>query len=850
MDRETAENVLNDIKASAEERMRSQLEPKARAYGKSIDEMIDEQKMDNMIARKNAYKRLLERAETDQVIKGFKDSARKSASLGVLGRVGGVQSDVEGGRLSAAAVIKGEVGKAVGYFESNLAKIKNGKKYFVSKAYDEKIFRETQIPGSERDESIREIGALIRRMFSHMRKQINFAGGNIRELDGFVAKQYHDTHKMLSPTGNAYKDYLLRIKLKRTLKKGEDLGKKLRGIAYQRWRDFVRPLIDDSKTFKGMDDAQKEKFLSGFYRGVIEGHVTRPFVVDSETEKAFRVPSPGNYAKRLGAKRLMHFKKDGKSAYQYIKEYGDGSYTQAVTRTVKKMAHDYGIISSMTDNPMAWFHNMVRRVKDTYHEEALERSFQHNLDRARITLGHLLNEYARPQKSIGGKMLSGLMALKSMAALGLIVPRSFNDVAILGSKLSEYGDGYFSTYKNFLQTILPGSIKTENRSIAEAIGAMAHTIMADTHGRAHATDTPIEKISKLNQIFYKANLLNSWDNTLRSAGAGALARGLGRMKAKAFDDLPVAVRRNIANYGIKARDWDLIRAHAVKMPTLNHVITPDVIDNVPRSTLEKTLGKKFNSDEDAQTYLRQLNLKLSTLFHNEIDDMQIQPSVATRAAILGANPSDSGQAMALRAFAMFKMFSIEMTKRTLGRMIYGHGYSGFLNMIKNGRGSRMQLVNFIIQNAALAYIGSVAASLASGKTPKPLNRPETWTDLLLNSGGLGMYGSVIGGDYSSYGQSALTAIGGPVGGIIDDVAKLVSQTREDVVQRKSFSNVGKGAVRFLQGLTPGRNLPIVKMPLDYMFAHLLKENQQPGYWLRMQRKLKKDTGQSYIWPPS
>jgi len=50
--------------------------------------------------------------------------------------------------------------------------------------------------------------------------------------------------------------------------------------------------------------------------------------------------------------------------------------------------------------------------------------------------------------------------------------------------------------------------------------------------------------------------------------------------------------------------------------------------------------------------------------------------------------------------------------------------------------------------------------------------------------------------------------------------------------------------------TPYMNLFYGKLAVDYLFAYELTEFVNPGYFKRMERRMKKDTDQEFYFPPS
>lgn len=877
MPKDRAEELLNEIKDRAERRARKNLEPRARAFNTSIDELINEKKMEHTEARRRKLLDQPKVAEMKNVIDRFKVGSRKSAGLGLMANIGGVQGDVEGARLSADAVRKSAIAKSGSFLLTRLARDKDAISVFNNKANDELIFREVTQPGSVENPTIRHIAKSIKDTYEDMRKLLNSEGADIGSIEDYAGKQIHDADRLASYTGNFYKDRLLKLKMLKELKEGENLSDKLREAAFQRWYQFIMPLIDDS-TFDDVDDT--ESFMRSVFNNIVNGHYGRAYRVDPETEREFIVPRPSNYAKKISQERVIKFKNDGKSGYVYMKEYGPGSYRNTVQLTLHKMGSDLGILEKLGTNPRATFFQLVNHLRENYADEAgkFGKNLQKHVDTAKLQLEYLLGQYGHSPTTFLGKMLSGISSLTMLASLPAVTLVSIPDLAIRASKMTEYGDSYWNTYANFLKDMF-GKQKEQNKAIADITNVYAHSVLSDFYSRAFAVDTPLKSISKFQQMFFKWNLLTRWDNAQRVGGAASIARALGRSKKLAFEELPESVQRNLRNYGITNDEWDLVRKIDIDVPIMKDLITPDLADVVPRETVRGLLQDQLNKkaeqelqerimqdertgveanrriyrrqvqDADIDNYVRNLRTKWSTFFQNEVDDLQIQPGVATTAALLGGDNTQSAGSMLRKMFAMFKYFGVESTKRTWGRMIYGHGHSGIFDMIMNGKGSRMQLLNFMVHSMVLAYIGKSAEALAFGKTPPDMTKAKNWADIFLSSGALGMYGSMLGGDYSSYGQTFTNALLGPVGSFANQIAKIISLSRQDLVNGNDFTNVQHATYNLIRRNTPIINFPFVRIALDYLFAKEYMEVHNPGYMYNMNQKLKKETGQHYLWIP-
>ncbi len=848
MKKKEIDEYLDKLSDLIDEKRQIRLEPKARAYKRSVEDLIEQEREKSKLARKRHYLRVLKLKEAQKVIDGFATTGRKDAGIGMMANIGGVQGAVPGGRLSAAASEKASINLVRGRLLNGIKRLDdNALSTFKDIRKDQELFKEVEKPGSSNDPLIQKIGKLITDVFEEFRLLINAEGGDIGKIDGYTGRQVHQIDKLMSPTGNTAKDVKLRLKILQNKKEDESIQDLMLDIAYNRWRDFTKPLLDFDKTFPGATDKQIDKALRSTFNNLIEGHLTRPFVTDEMTGKQFRTPSPGNFADRRAKARVLNFKKDGNSAYQYMLNYGSGSFTKNVIKTAERMGSDYGIMKKMSDNPLAFFHQLKRYVLDNYSKQQPTKNITKSINQAEIQLGHLLHQFSRPNKSLGGKLFSNMMAFKAMADLGLVVPKSLQDIATGASKLQEYGNSYLQTYNEYLKHIFDKGTKEQNKMIADMVHAWSHSMMSDVVARTQAVDNSFGKLSQAQRLYYSLNGLNAWDNMNRSALVGALARSLGRMRKTSFENLPKQVQINLKNYGINENDWDLTRTNQINVPLINDVIVPDISRVIPDHQIKAVLGVKRLTNKAAETFRKDLNYKWSTFFQNELDDANIQPGVATMAALLGKSDPETWRGKLLRMLAMFKYFGVESTKRTLGRIIYGKGNRSIADALKNGKGTKIQLFNFMANSMVLAYIGEATANALNNRTPPSISDPKTMFDLMLSSGGFGYYGSTLAHDYSAYDSSFVAQQAGPIGDLLNNIAKIYSQAKNDAFTG-DFSNIKTSVQNIIENNMLGMNLPYIKLPVDFLFNYALLEHLNPGYLERQQQKLQ-EKGQNFIIQP-
>lgn len=833
-----ADDLIDRVKQNASDRIRANLDPT-----KSVDDAINKRVQNIRAKRYQVFLNSQIFADSTAMIDKFKINGRKSAGIGLYAKIAGVQGNIEGARVSAAAAQKSMQEGLLGRFLIRMQKVdKVALATLKTTTRDLDVIKEILKPGSVDDPIIQGIAKATTDSFNESNKLLNSVGANEGKVSSYLGRQIHNVDSMLSPTGTLRADMALRRKaiFDRTIK---DIPSYLRDTAYKRWRNFTLPLLNRTMTFRGADVG---KVMRGVFDDMVSGYHMHSFSPEDINEK-WRRNEGQNIAAKYSTSRTLIFNQDAEGLHSYMKQYGHGTMLNSIKNTLSRAGSDYGLMRTLGSDPIAMFDKLADYVKDKYRTE---KGLKSNISRARVVLGHLIHEYSGEDKSPVGKTLAGTMQTIAMTVLGGVALKSLTDFEIRASKMTEYGISRFQTYGTMLKNIFDKGGRKDNKWLADSINSWSNSILADYNGKAGSPDTPIKTIARLQQIFYKFNLLHGLDNINRGGSGGQISHALGKWKSLSFEKLLPDVQRNLSNYGITSADWDAIRPQAINAPTIGDMIGPDLIDIIPREDIAKAIGKtpdemtKFQEDQ----YRRDALLKWQTFYTNEIDDAQIQPGAATKAMLLGKTTAGTASGVGARVFAMFKYFGVEATKRTVGRMIYGDGAESIRDAVLRGKNSRMQLLTFMMNMAALTYISETASALSQGKTPPNITDPHTIREMFLSNGIFGYYGSMANGDYDGFQHSFIDSLGGPVVGAINQLAKIESTLIGDKPDK--IKRVKKQTGAFASNFIPGANIPWFRTPANFMFLYHWHEHNDPGYIRNMTDNLKKRTGQEFFINPN
>jgi hypothetical protein len=423
---------------------------------------------------------------------------------------------------------------------------------------------------------------------------------------------------------------------------------------------------------------------------------------------------------------------------------------------------------------------------------------------------------------------------------------------------------------NFLSSIFQGRGQAEMRDLADLMHAGTEGYHGSLLGRFSPDDTVPGTLSKAATRFFKLAGLTYFLDAQKAGAARVMSRHLGTLLDRAHADLPEEVQRSLQLYGISPDEWDVLRQapNHFTTPDGRTFLTPQAAQNADAARLEALLRSRPSAgpaglqalshavgaiapNASAATiaariagYRDLLGLKLDALFTDIADRSIVTPGLAERSAInFGTSPgSIPGEAM--RFMAQFKLWGFAAFRQGIGRETLGGQGAG---------ATASGIAQMALSTAMLGYVAMTLKGLARGVTPRPPNDPKTWMAAMIQGGGFGIMGDYLFGEYSRAGGSFSDSFLGPVlGGAFSEGMTLWNDikgaTDEQGVTRAA-KDVGPDALKFFKDNTPFINIFYTRMALDYLFLHSVQESMNPGYLARYQRRVEKQTGQTFILSP-
>ena len=193
--------------------------------------------------------------------------------------------------------------------------------------------------------------------------------------------------------------------------------------------------------------------------------------------------------------------------------------------------------------------------------------------------------------------------------------------------------------------------------------------------------------------------------------------------------------------------------------------------------------------------------------------------------------------------AQFKMFPTSQITKQLGSEMLSKGGDSAFRALATGKADYLGLAHLMVSLTVFGYLSMSLKDMMKGRTPRDPMAPSTWLSAMAQGGGAGIYGDFLFGSFNRFGRSALSSLSGPAISQIDDIAELYSRV-------KAGDDFGSNAFRLALNNTPFINLFYSRIAMDYLFLYAVQEHINPGYLKRMERRIRDENKQTYMFPPS
>lgn len=667
-----------------------------------------------------------------------------------------------------------------------------------------------------------EIAQIIQKYQEGARIDANRAGASIGKLPGYIARQSHDSEK-------------------------------IGAAGFERWAEEILPRLDQATFREGGDPMT---FLKGVYDGLVSGdHLKSPA---GQQPNGFR--GPANLAKKLSQERVLHFK-DGVAWHEYNQMFGTGNLREAVLRGLDMSGQNTALMRRLGTNPEANLNMAMDAIKEDVRAGGDPAALA-NFNTARR--GAIANRFKEvsgqtriPGNATQARVAANVRAWQSLSKLGGALLSSFTDLPVAASEMRYQGQSFLGSLAEMGAGLLKGRGSAEQRQILSAYGVYADSMRGEIMRRFSADDSVGGKMSRGMSQFFRLNGLSWWTDANKASAGLMMAHNLAQNKGRAWASLNADFKRALSLYDLDAGKWDLLREMEMHHADGRDYMTPDGITAISDERIGQYLADRNRpvSAGAIRETRQDLERSLRAYVNDRVTYAVLEPDARTRSIMNQGTQPGTIPGDLLRFVTQFKSFPAAYMQKTLGRELYGRGYTptalgnGFrggrdlIQALRNGNGERLALAQLSLWTTAFGYLSMASKDVAKGREPRPADDPKTWLAAMVQGGGLGIFGDYLFGEANRFGNTALESAAGPTLGTVADLANLWSRAKEG-------DDTAASALRLAQNNTPFLNLFYTRIALDHLFLYSVQEAMSPGSLRRTEERIRQQNDQEFLVRPS
>lgn len=652
-----------------------------------------------------------------------------------------------------------------------------------------------------------KLGDSMKKVFDSLHERFKQAGGIIGKIDNYFP-QVHAK---------------------------ESVGK----VSRDEWVNFVHPLLDkekmiDVETGAPFTPEKLKKTLGDVYNTIVTSGRSDMWQLSTQGETI--VGRGGDIDTSSDNSRFLHFA-DADSFIKYNRQFGvgDNGLIGTFVSHINTMSRKIAVLEKLGPKP-----NAMMRFMDFKMKAEGEAPFKRRWAQAEYRV--LTSQFEHGDAdSTWWRMLTGTQNWIRGSMLGGGVLSALPDTMMMAATAKINGLDSVRVLGNYLKMMAPG--ESSLKQMAKRSGYIMETVAGSAIGDTRFAG---EAMGKGAPRFF-ANMMNEMSGLQRTTRAtmDGIAMEASATLAEHIDaktpwaDVHPDLKANLGRYGITEGDWgNLHKAGTFDNGDAKFLLTSEL---------------RVDPNLDAKTS-KGLADKLDDWINGMRRASATEPTIATRAltsgAIMGGLESGAGGAATPeRAIAstlgLFKSFPITSIMTHL------------LPAIRRAQVDRQfdHLAMVMIGTTVMGAVSQQLKELSKGKTMQDMDSYKFWTRATLQGGGLGVYGDFLFGDYSRFGQSPLTTMGGPVVGLIDDLMHATKGNLDKVLNEngdRADTNVARDLFRVAK-----RNLPLVsvwyaRLAIERLVLDNLERLVDPNFDTRIhkyEQKQKKETGQDFWWRP-
>jgi len=840
------DEIINSIKlAKAEKGLLKVDEVNVDAIAKDVSAQLKAQKI---IDKRNALESEIKvRQLTEFVLNSFPDNAEEGLTAILVGS----NRRVEGARSAVSVQQFAQANQLIAGFNAELrannleTTFRDGLEDMSEAAFQKRVARamselgqqQTELekltglkpPVKETNPQVLKLAEIMEKYSEMIRQKLNDRGANIEKMWGYIVKQSHDPFRIRN-AADSLGLKLDDIKLPENIK-GTDINYQKN---YTAWKNYVMQKLDQDRTFANTDD------IENFLQEVFNTLVGNKYLVVDGVSSVYGARSVNNITKNSKVKRILHFKTPD-DWFDYNEKFGVGNLKESFFSGIQTAGRNLGMIDALGAKPKQNFEKIRYAVQRRLVAEGK------GGQSANITKAGQFDKYMKvvdgsiyTVADFGVARYSAIArAIASMAKLGGATISAAADVGIYGSEMRFQGRSFLGGMAEALGSLMRIKNTKQKKDIAQMLGFIVDNTIYDMSARYQVGDNLSKGWSNAQRTFFKYNALAWWTNTLKEGSMLGMANYFAKQKNIKFKDLNPQLKELFTMYNIDSTKWDVIRKTAMeKADDGTEFINIGKLDQISDIDMKKILNV------DSLT-VRQLGIEKER-FKSSVSGMLldrsiyavIEPDARLRGDMTRGMLAGTAEGEAIRFVGQFKAFPLAILNKVLGREL---SYFKGPNVTKAdyGRGA-VGITALMTTSLFMGYLSMSIKDLLKGKEPRDPNNFKTIMAAFLQGGGLGIYGDVLFKEVRGAGDVA-AAVAGPVLLTGFDVLAGISYGI-----RGEGGQAGKAAYRAISTNIPFLNLFYIKSVYDYLIGHQLMETMNPGVLKRVEKRMKKDYNQEYL----
>ena len=318
-----------------------------------------------------------------------------------------------------------------------------------------------------------------------------------------------------------------------------------------------------------------------------------------------------------------------------------------------------------------------------------------------------------------------------------------------------------------------------------------------------------------------------------------MANYFAKQKNIKFKDLNPQIKELFTMYNIDSTKWDIIRKIAMeKADDGTEFINIGMLDKISDTDMKKILNVDSLTQRQLTIAKEKFKSSVSGMLLDRSIYAVIEPDARLKGDMTQGLLSGTAPGEAIRFLGQFKAFPLAILNKVLGReMSYFKGPN--VTKADYGRGA-VGMVALMTTSLFMGYLSMTIKDILKGRGPRDPQNFKTVLAAFLQGGGLGIYGDVLFKEVRDSGGIA-ASIAGPVPLTAFDFLAGISWGI-----RGEGGNAAKAAFRAIQSNIPFLNIFYIKSAYDYLIGHQLMETMNPGVLKRVEKRMKRDYNQEYL----